>query len=215
MQHIRILNMLGFECVGTSAIINSHPYFQLATSRVFLYWTFPITSSAILAQLRVLDPCHPWSICKWIIFSWFSASVNIHQLIAAFISMFSRLVNCIESLKFRYAHDVILYQHIFTSTFDGIFSQRKLLSSDIWPIILFKGNFRHQFSIFPRSLKCEYSQCSSTCITCNTMFSVCKFIRWTISLFKYFPYKDGFYRSLSSPSWQTLIDRSESRYWSF
>ena len=185
--------MLDFECVGTSAIINSHPYFQLATSRIFINWTFPITTSAILAQLRVLDPCHPWCICKWIIFSWFSTSVNnIPQLIAAFTSTFSQVVNCKESLKFRYAGDVILYQHIFTITFDGIFSQRKLLSSDTWPIILFKGNFRHQFSIFPISFKCEYSQCNSTCINCNTMFSVCEFIRWTISLFKYFPNKDGF-----------------------
>ena len=48
--------MLGSECVETSAIINSHPYFQLATSQVFLYWTFPITNSAILAQWKVLDP---------------------------------------------------------------------------------------------------------------------------------------------------------------
>ena len=57
MQHITILNMLGFECVETSAIISSHPYFQLATSQIYTSWTSPITTSATLAQLRVLDPC--------------------------------------------------------------------------------------------------------------------------------------------------------------
>ena len=57
MQHIRILNILGSKCVETSAIINLHPHFQLATSRVFGIWIFSITTSTILAQLRVLDPC--------------------------------------------------------------------------------------------------------------------------------------------------------------